>query len=657
MTKKRATGGKVTPPGADAAPQVGPELTDDGQLPLYFHCLAVEGMSTSDGRTIAPDGLSHRVLPISVLAQFTNPGSQGGHAGAEVIGHLTEMWRKPGPEVQSLQTGQPFPEGTFVWQGRGVADPDTTGGKLVAKGHLRGNSVDLSDVDYDEEFAEDGKDRINITRGVISATTLCPIPAFADAYVSVTDGEDLSEESDLAALDEAEFERRFDAAPTDEPDRLGDYLAEGLRRLGVEVAGTSQSVRAALTAAALPTDYALFTLPTFRSAELGDECGTCLAADANAEADWVQDASGAFAPTADKRRRAFARGLAMKGSKPDGSDASYPIENQDDADKAAGMVGLGNKANPAIKAHIAKCVRKLGLKMPASLTAAGGITLPPLSIFSDPGFTEYVPLTVGQPREDGRREISGHIAQWNECHVGISNTCTRAPHSRTDYARFATGGARCVDENGQARIAAVGPIVMSRSTGQGGHAPKDLSEADTVAFYDNHCSAAAHVAVGEDSVGIWVHGLTVPDLSEADVDRLLAAPPSGDWRGYRGNLELVAVLAVNTPGYVVPRSRVASGEPVSLVAAGREQASAGVRTDRGAAEDLRAVIREELVAAGLRTPEQVRQDGGIGDTAVSDTTVVPLAGRKAAALLAIRKASALEAVNGPFDARTTETSM
>src|SRR6201985_1850147 len=318
MTKKTAKAGRVNPTGADAAPQVGPELTEDGQLPLYFHCLAVEGMSTSDGRTIAPDALSHRALPISVLAQFTNPGSQGGHAGAEVIGHLTEMWRKAGPEVTSLQTGQPFPEGTYVWQGRGVADPDTTGGKLVAKGHLRGNSVDLSDVDYDEEFAEDGKDRINISRGVSSATTLCPIPAFADAYVSVTDGQDLAEDTDLSKLSEEEFERRFNAAQTDEPDRLGEYLAAGFRRLGVDVVGTSATVRAAITAAGLPDGFAPLSLPSFRSAELGDDCGPCLAA--NTEADWVQDASGQFSPTVEKRRRAYARGLAMKGDKADGSD-------------------------------------------------------------------------------------------------------------------------------------------------------------------------------------------------------------------------------------------------------------------------------------------------------------------------------------------------
>jgi hypothetical protein len=45
---------------------------------------------------------------------------------------------------------------------------------------------------------------------------------------------------------------------------------------------------------------------------------------------------------------------------------------------------------------------------------------------------------------------------------------------------------------------------------------------------------------------------------------------SGDWRRIGGNLELVAALAVNVPGFPVPRPRglVASGSMQSLVAAG-----------------------------------------------------------------------------------------
>src|SRR5690606_1868713 len=49
-----------------------------------------------------------------------------------------------------------------------------------------------------------------------------------------------------------------------------------------------------------------------------------------------------------------------------------------------------------------------------------------------------------------------------------------------------------------------------------------------------------------------------------------ASAVSGDWRPINGRLELVAVCAVNCPGFPIPRTMVASGAAVSLVAAGIE---------------------------------------------------------------------------------------
>ena len=46
---------------------------------------------------------------------------------------------------------------------------------------------------------------------------------------------------------------------------------------------------------------------------------------------------------------------------------------------------------------------------------------------------------------------------------------------------------------------------------------------------------------------------------------LLMSPPSGDWKGG----ELMAVLAVNVPGHVVPQAHMVGGQPVNMVAAGR----------------------------------------------------------------------------------------
>jgi hypothetical protein len=55
------------------------------------------------------------------------------------------------------------------------------------------------------------------------------------------------------------------------------------------------------------------------------------------------------------------------------------------------------------------------------------------------------------------------------------------------------------------------------------------------------------------------------------VRALRASPISGDWRKVDGNLELVAALAVNVPGFPViprPQGMVASGGLTSLVATG-----------------------------------------------------------------------------------------
>jgi hypothetical protein len=65
-----------------------------------------------------------------------------------------------------------------------------------------------------------------------------------------------------------------------------------------------------------------------------------------------------------------------------------------------------------------------------------------------------------------------------------------------------------------------------------------------------------------------VAGALRANVDDTAAAKLRAAALSGDWRRVGGSLELVAALAVNTPGFPVPRARVASGEPMSLVAAG-----------------------------------------------------------------------------------------
>lgn len=185
---------------------------------------------------------------------------------------------------------------------------------------------------------------------------------------------------------------------------------------------------------------------------------------------------------------------------------------------------------------------------------------PPAEWFEDPQFTEPTPMTV---TEDGR--IFGHAWEWNTCHLSFDQ-CVTAPKSETNYAYYMLGEIEC-DEGERL---AVGKITLDT-----GHAGTRLSRADATAHYDNTGTVAAHVQFGEDEFGGWFSGAINPELSEEKVRLLRGATVSGDWRGVDGNLELVGLLAVNVPGFPVPRSLQASvavvdDEPViqALVAAG-----------------------------------------------------------------------------------------
>jgi hypothetical protein len=65
------------------------------------------------------------------------------------------------------------------------------------------------------------------------------------------------------------------------------------------------------------------------------------------------------------------------------------------------------------------------------------------------------------------------------------------------------------------------------------------------------------VVAGEDEFGIWVAGWILPQASPQAVEIFRSSPVSGDWRRVGGALEMIAVCSVNTPGFPVPRARVA----------------------------------------------------------------------------------------------------
>lgn len=188
----------------------------------------------------------------------------------------------------------------------------------------------------------------------------------------------------------------------------------------------------------------------------------------------------------------------------------------------------------------------------ASLVAAAPIR-PPAAWFESPALSEATPITI---TDDGR--VFGHVALWNTCHTGFANSCVTAPRSLTNYSLFRTG--ELVTDEGT--HIPVGKITMST-----GHASTRLSAAPAAAHYDDTGAVAADVSCGEDKHGIWISGALRPGLSDEQVRELRAAPMSGDWRQLNGNLEMVALLAVNLPGFPVPRTRalVASGQRMTLL--------------------------------------------------------------------------------------------
>jgi len=222
---------------------------------------------------------------------------------------------------------------------------------------------------------------------------------------------------------------------------------------------------------------------------------------------------------------------------------------------------------------------------------------PPTEWFANPGLTAATPLTIAR---DGR--VVGHLATWDTCHVGISGECVTPPKSKTDYAYFRTGEVETADGS---RVP-VGQITMET-----GHAGRDAAAAAAVAHYDDTGTGVADVAAGEDDIGIWVAGAMRPGVSEQQMYVLQATGSiSGDWRRIGGNLELVAALAVNVPGFPIPRMEMAAsaGVELSLVAAGIVTIDAGIDPDRVAIAVLAALDeREAEKARRVRAAELVAQ--------------------------------------------------
>lgn len=191
--------------------------------------------------------------------------------------------------------------------------------------------------------------------------------------------------------------------------------------------------------------------------------------------------------------------------------------------------------------------------------------VPPVEWFAAPQADRAYPLTI---TPEGR--VHGYLAQWGQCHLGFVNQafkkCVTVPSSKSGYALFAKPGgqlAQCCGDC-EPQEMTVGTLVFGTT-----HADLSLPWKYAAEFYENTGKVAAHVAIGEDEIGVWFSGVLNPALSAEDIWTLRGAKVSGDWRKYGGALELTSILCVNTPGFPVGAPKVGfgdSGEMTALVA-------------------------------------------------------------------------------------------
>lgn len=212
----------------------------------------------------------------------------------------------------------------------------------------------------------------------------------------------------------------------------------------------------------------------------------------------------------------------------------------------------------------------------ATIAASAAPAVPPKSWFKDPGLNAPTPLEI---TDDGR--VFGHIAAWQTSHIGMPGRNVKPPRSASQYAYFRNGVLRTDG----------GDVQVGQLTLAGGHASLQASAEEAIKHYDDTDSAVADVVAGEDQFGIWVAGALRPEVTPRQIRAFRASSPSGDWRPINGRLELVAVCAVNVPGFPIARAITASGGvPGALVAAGAAYLAELRETTR--LEDLETRIRK-----------------------------------------------------------------
>lgn len=177
---------------------------------------------------------------------------------------------------------------------------------------------------------------------------------------------------------------------------------------------------------------------------------------------------------------------------------------------------------------------------------ASGPARMPAAWFAKEELTGWKKWTID---DDGR--MSGHLATWNACHRGFTQSCVR-PAYQTDFKDFHTGEV-ALDDDTRLRIGVI--------THHEGH----LETADDYRrLFEDPMAQLGPVRLYADEFGIQACGGVWPDVDPVEVARALGAYTSGDWQLHGREWRLHAVAVVNDPGYAHYEEE--DGELVRMVA-------------------------------------------------------------------------------------------
>lgn len=480
--------------------------TDGAEEFAWEGPIVFEGQKTGDNRIFKPGAIKWdpETLPWAFRWQRS---SIKGHEGAVPIGRVDNLERREDGAIY----------------GYGVIIPSLNSEaaeylRLIQAGVASGVSVDGDSAEFDVQEEDSGQQKMVFSSMRLRSLTAVDIPAFNQARVGLTADGDCEECSEEVF----DLEEEFAAGSYEivnwggdlpfclKPKALGDAGEEGAPELKAPLKCFKTEEEAkAFIAKAPPADKVA------EKVEPGPK------EIAKAEAASVEDSE-------------------ELGGKPNpGTDPDMRLKENADEEfkkKKKKKMKVGNGPT----------------RWTYSAISASAIPVKPhTEWFENPQLDGPTPITVNP---DG--SVYGHLALFNTCHIGFPGACVKPPKG-SEYRYFHTGEI----ETAEGETVEVGHLTFNT-----GHAAMNASPKDAASHYDNTGTVAADVRCGEDEFGIWVAGGLRPHLTDSDIRSFRAAPLSGDWRRIAGRMELVGALAVNVPGFPVPRAKVlvASGETETL---------------------------------------------------------------------------------------------